>query len=214
MTKRPNRRAAIYVRTNQDPRSVAELRRLNAQIELCVTTAKTNGFHEDELIVYKDEGTSGVAKSAPDRTRLLNDVSCYSMIFVPDVDRISRDGDQCARIVQSILNAGAEIWCCQSMRPFQSSNDNNEMIMRLREFAREIDREQHSKEGLNKCRFSEISNATMRVCRWVTGLIQCFPKVAKNAYAKRVQMKRSAHSTTADVNSQSTIGEANAIQKK
>jgi len=183
MTERPNRRAAIYVRTNKDPRSVAEFRRLNTQIELCVTAAKTKGFPEEELSIYKDEGVSGVAKSAPDLKQLLHNASCYSTIFVPTVDRISRDADRCARTVQCILNAGAELWCCQSMEPVQPSYDANKMIMRLREYARAIDRERRS-------------------------------IVAKGAYANRVQMKRSAHSTTADVNSQSPIGEENAIQKK
>jgi hypothetical protein len=183
MTEHPSRRAAIYVRTNKDPRPVAEFRRLNTQIELCVTAAKTKGFPEEELSIYKDECISGVAKSAPDLTQLLHNASCYSTIVVPTVDLISRDADRCARAVQCILNAGAVLWCYQSMGPVQPSNDVNKMIMRLSEFARAIDRERRS-------------------------------KVEKSAYANRVQMKRSAHSTTADVNSQSTIGEEHAIQKK
>ncbi len=122
MTSTKPSRAAIYARTNQDPRSVFESRRIHKQIELCISVAKSQGFSEDELHVYKDEGLSGLATAAPGLEKLLAAVSDYESVFVPDPSRISRHGDRAAHVINQITDSGATLWACDPILEISTSS--------------------------------------------------------------------------------------------
>ena len=108
-------RAAVYARTNHDPRAVDEYRRINRQIELCLSVAKEKGFAERAIDVYKDEGLSGIARFAPDLQKLLDHAFDYDAIIVPDISRLSRDNERITQISQQILDVGVVLWCCDTM---------------------------------------------------------------------------------------------------
>jgi site-specific DNA recombinase len=92
MPQATTRKVAIYARTNQDPRTVFEYRRIQTQIDLCLSVAESHGVSMDDIHIYKDEGLSGSAKSAPNLDKLLSKIAKYGSIYVPSLTRISRDG--------------------------------------------------------------------------------------------------------------------------
>lgn len=145
MTSTKPRRAAIYARTNLDPRSVFECRRIQKQIELCLSIAESQGFTEDELHVYKDEGLSGVATAAPGLEKLLAAVSDYESVFVPDPSRISRCGDRAAHVINQITASGATLWACDPIQKISPSSRSELTFVHLvRACVLELERERRS----------------------------------------------------------------------
>lgn len=135
-------RAAIYARTNQDTRSVFECSRIKKQIGLCISVAESQGFSEDELHVYKDEGLSGVATKSPGLERLLSAVSDYESVFVPDSSRISRCGGRAAHVINQITASGATLWACDPIKEISpSSSSELTFVHRLRAYTLELERE-------------------------------------------------------------------------
>jgi hypothetical protein len=102
------------VRANQDPRTVFEYQRLQTQIDLCLSVAESHGVSTDDIHIYKDEGLSGSAKSAPNLDKLLSKIAEYGSIYVPSLTRISRDGIRAAEAINLILSSATTIWCCDT----------------------------------------------------------------------------------------------------
>lgn len=145
MTFAKPHRAAIYARTNQDPRSVSECRRIHDQIELCLTVAQSKGFSEGEIHVYKDEGLSGVAKTAPGLERLLSALCDYESVFVVHCSRISRNSNRAANVINQITASGAAIWACDPIREISAhSSPELSLSHRLRAYTLELECERRS----------------------------------------------------------------------
>jgi len=86
--------AAIYARTNHDQRDLSEWRRRSIHIEYCLSAAKSHGYSDTEILIYKDEGLSGIAKSAPSLEKLLEGIGNLESIYVPSLSRISRNHER------------------------------------------------------------------------------------------------------------------------
>jgi DNA invertase Pin-like site-specific DNA recombinase len=146
MPSAKTRKAAIYARTNQDPRTVFECRRMQKQIEQCLSTAESKGISIDDIHIYKDEGLSGTAPSAPDLDRLLSKVADYGYVFVPNLSRISRDAIRAAEVVNHILDSAAALWCCDEQVQItrEGSPPTLQLMNRIHAYVREIEREKRS----------------------------------------------------------------------
>lgn len=62
-TSQSRARAAIYARTNIDSRSHSGFISINNQVESCLAVATLNGYSENDIHIYKDEGISGASIS-------------------------------------------------------------------------------------------------------------------------------------------------------
>ena len=107
---------AIYVRSNHDLHVASEWRRISNQIEQCLVSAKSHGFGEDAIYLYKDECVSGIAKSPPALEGLLNVIGAFKSIYVANLDRLSRNSDRVASIIDLIRAAGVTLWTCDPVK--------------------------------------------------------------------------------------------------
>lgn len=139
-------RAAIYARTNKDPRTVFECRRMHEQIERCLSVAESHGLSIDDVHIYKDEGMSGAASITPDLDRLLSAVADYRSVYVQDLRRISRNSNSAATAINHILDSGAAIWCCDQVQEITAAKRLHELQLfdRMYTYVSEFERKQRS----------------------------------------------------------------------
>ncbi len=83
---------AVYARVSTGIQ-VAEGTSLDSQVNLCKEKALQMGYHESEIVIYKEEGASGEDIDRPAMNQLRDDIikGIYSYIVCTHPDRLSRD---------------------------------------------------------------------------------------------------------------------------
>ena len=139
---KPKRSAAIYTRTNQSNQTA----RTQSQIELCLSVAKSKGFSENEIHIYKDEVVLGNCKSPPALKQLLAAIPDYAAVFVSQLNRISRNTILFSSVARQISDSGATLWSCDPAQqiPINETFFENRLSILLKPIMEQMEHEHRS----------------------------------------------------------------------
>ena len=148
-------KAAIYVRKSTDQSGVAEEQRSVArQIELANSYAGRKGWTVDRSMIFEDDGISGAEFSnRPGFLRLMETVSPkapFDVLIMSEASRLGREQLQTGMALMQIIQGGARVFYYQEDREATLDNSTDKILMSLKGFADEVEREQARETDLRR----------------------------------------------------------------
>ena len=95
--------AALYLRLSRDDNLEGESYSIGNQKKLLTKVAKEKGY--TNLLIYTDDGISGVTMNRPDYIRMINDIekNKISAVFVKDLSRLGRNYIEVGKLTEEFL---------------------------------------------------------------------------------------------------------------
>lgn len=144
-------RAAIYARkSNDDDHKCPDNKSVWRQIERGKEFAARHGWPVSEDNIYVDDGITGVEFNKRDGlSALRRNVGNYDVIIMSELSRLGRDADRTSYEVVSLLEKGKRIFYYLTGEEEKADTAIAKMMLRLRGFAAEIEREKMSERVLD-----------------------------------------------------------------
>ena len=95
--------AALYLRLSRDDNLEGESYSIGNQKKLLTKVAKEKGY--TNLLIYTDDGISGVTMNRPDYIRMIGDIenNKISAVFVKDLSRLGRNYIEVGKLTEEFL---------------------------------------------------------------------------------------------------------------
>ena len=101
--KKRENTAALYLRLSRDDNLEGESYSIANQRKLLTNVAKEKNY--TNILIYVDDGISGVTMNRPDYIRMINDIknNKISAVFVKDLSRLGRNYIEVGRLTEEFL---------------------------------------------------------------------------------------------------------------
>jgi site-specific DNA recombinase len=140
-------KAAIYARKSTEQNGVAEDQRSVArQVEQATVYARKKGWTVDPSMIFADDGISGAEFSTRNGLQRLLAVvkgkAPFDVLIMSEGSRLGREQVQTAFALMQIVQGGVRVFYYQDDREATLDSPTDKMMMTLKAFADEMEREQ------------------------------------------------------------------------
>jgi DNA invertase Pin-like site-specific DNA recombinase len=132
-------RVAIYARSNLPPGSFESRKTISDQIDNCLTFALSQGWKRENIVIFYEEGVSGVARKSPILDSLLGQLPVIRAVIVTGLSRLTRSPERLHQMMAQMRNARVDLWeSSQGQRLIHSSKADLAAIRRAVEIIHKI----------------------------------------------------------------------------
>jgi DNA invertase Pin-like site-specific DNA recombinase len=132
-------KVAIYARSNLPPGSFESRKAISAQIDKCLAFALSEGWSRENIVIFYEEGVSGVAHKSPILDDLVGQLSVMRSVIVAELSRLTRSAERLHHVTAAMRNARVELWdSSEGDRLFPPSKANLAAFRRAVKIVRKI----------------------------------------------------------------------------